>query len=48
MVVVLHWDYTVSVCYRQQVMVLLILYLDTISIEPLEVDTTWNVFAISV
>ena len=44
-----HWDYTVSVYLMHPTGVLdsNITVLDTLSIEPLEVDTTWNVYEVT-
>jgi len=43
-----HWDYTVSVFLMNPtgIMDSSIVSLDTLSVEPLEVDTTWNVYEV--
>tara|TARA_B100001093_G_scaffold496650_1_gene542613 strand:+ start:360 stop:878 length:519 start_codon:yes stop_codon:yes gene_type:complete len=44
-----HWDYTVSVYLMHPTGVLdsNIIVLDTLSLEPLDVDTTWNVYEVT-
>lgn len=43
-----HWDYTVSVYLMEPTGMLdsSVVSIDTLSVEPLEVDTTWNVYEI--
>ena len=43
-----HWDYTVSVFLMEPTGTLdsNVVVLDTVSLEPLEVDTTWNVYEV--